>query len=192
LLATFRISMLTAAVNIKEPVMLRSIFAALRSGFRSLFGFAFSFITWPFRLFSGGGARAAGPNMATVKAAEQSLAAARAPKDSVVQSTLRDSDLKRDAQIGWGWIATTLLTRQQLPFPSSLSKKLQSWLQGHDHGQLEALRNAGAVGVCAHAAGTNTITGVPSVKPLAPVTLRFPPIAKPAAEISDFGFSLSR
>jgi hypothetical protein len=69
---------------------------------------------------------------------------------------------------------------------------MQGWLQGLDLGQLKALQNAGAVGICAHADGTKTITGVPSVKPLAPVTRKFPPIAKPDAEISDFGFSLSR
>jgi hypothetical protein len=185
--------MLTAAVNIKEPVMLRSIFAALRSGLRGLFGFAFSFITWPFRLFSGGGRGASpGPNMATLKTAEQSLATARGKDSKVAQSTLRDSDLRRDAQIGWGWIATTLLTRQQLPFPSALSNKMKSWLQGLDHDQLQALQTAGAVGICAHFVGTKQITGVPGVKPLAPVKLKFPPIAKSDAEISDFGFSLSR
>jgi hypothetical protein len=173
--------------------MLRSIFAALRSGLRGLFGFALSFITWPFRLFSGGGQRSSpGSNMQALKSAQQSLAAARGKDSKVAQSTLRESDLRRDAQICWGWVATTLLTRQQLLFPSALSKKMQSWLQGLDHGQLEALQSASAVGICAHVAGTKEITGVPSMKPLAPVKLKFPPIAKPDAEISDFGFSLSR
>jgi hypothetical protein len=185
--------MLTAVVNNKELVMLRGIFAGLRNGLGWLFGFAFSFITWPFRLFSGGGGRSApGPNMEAVKTAEQSLATAR-PKDSkVAQSTLRDSDLKRDAQISWRWITTSLLTRQQLPFPSTLSKKMQGWLQGLDHGQLKALQTAGAVGICAHFVGTKAITGVPRVQPLAPVTLKFPPIPKSDAEISDFAISLSR
>jgi hypothetical protein len=172
--------------------MLRSIFAALRAGLRGLFGFAYDLFSWPFSLFGGGGARASGPNTATVKAAEQSLAAARVQDSKVAQSTLRESDLRRDAQISWGWVATTLATRQLLPFPSALSKKMQSWLQGLDHGQLKALQTAGAVGISARFAGTKAITGVPSVKPLAPVKLKFPPIAKPAAEISDLGFSLSR
>jgi hypothetical protein len=193
LLATFRIAVLTAAANVKEPVMLRSIFAALRSGLRGLFGFAFTFITWPFRLFGGGGGRsAAGPNMATLKTAEQSLTAAHGKDSKVAQSTPRDADLKRDAQIAWSTITAALLARQQLLFPSALSKKMQSWLQGLDHGQLEALQNARVVGICAHVAGTKAIAGVPSVKPLAPLKLKFPPIAKPDAEISGFGFSLSR
>jgi hypothetical protein len=173
--------------------MLRGLFAGLRNSLGWLFNFFAGFISWPFRLFSGGGRGSSpGPNMAVVKAAAQSLAPARDKDSKVAQSTLRESDLRRDAQIGWGWVATTLLTRQQLPFPSALSKKMQSWLQGLDHGQLEALRNASVVGICAHFAGTKQITGVPGVKPLAPVKLKFPPIAKSDAEISDFGFSLSR
>jgi hypothetical protein len=171
---------------------MRSIFSGIASVFRSLFGFAFGFLMWPFRLFSGSGGRSPGPNMGVVKAAAQSLTAARAKDSKVAQSTLRESDFRRDAQIGWGWIATTLATRQTMPFPSALSNKMKSWLQGLDYGQLEALRNARAVGICAHVAGTKQITGVPSVKALAPVTLKFPPIAKPAAELSDFRFSLSR
>jgi hypothetical protein len=180
------------AVNTKELVMLRSIFAGLKNIFGSLFGFAFGIFSWPFRLFAGGGGRSApGPNITTLQAAEKSLGAARA-KDSVVQSTLRDSDFRRDAQIAWSTITAALLARQQLLFPATLSNKMKSWLQGLDHGQLEALQNAGAAGICAHVAGTKAITGVPSVKPLAPVKLKFPPIAKPNAQISDFGFSLSR
>jgi hypothetical protein len=171
---------------------MRSIFSGIASIFRNLFGFAFGFLMWPFRLFSSGGGRSPGPNMTTGKATEQSMAAACASKDSVVQSTLRDSDLRRDAKIVWSWCTTSLMARQQMPFPSSLSKKMQMWLVGLDHGQLESLQKAGTVGICAHADGTKTITGVPSVKPLEPVKLKFPPIEKPDAEISDFEFSLSR
>lgn len=173
--------------------MLRSIFAALRAGLRGLFGFAYGLFSWPFRLFAGGGARSSpGPNMGVVKAAEQSLATSRGKDSKVAQSTLRESDLKRDAQIAWSWCTTSLMARQQMPFPSSLSKKLQTWLVGLNHRQLESLQKAGAEGICAHVAGITTITGVPSVKPLAPVALKFPPIAKPAAKLSEFGFSLSR
>jgi hypothetical protein len=174
--------------------MLRALFA----GLRRLFGYAYSFVFWPFALFGGGRCSTPGPDMAAVKAAEQSVATARAAKDSVVQSTFRDLDFKRDerdserdAQIAWSWCTTNLLTRQSMPFPSAMSKKMQSWLQGLDHSQLESLQKAGAVGISAHVAGKQ-ITGVPRVGPLAPVMLKFPPLAKPDAELSDFAFSLSR
>jgi hypothetical protein len=178
------------AVNIKELVMLRGVFAGLRNSLGWLFNFFAGFISYPFSLFGGGGARSPGPNMAALKTAEQSLATSCA-KDSKV-STLRDSDLRRDGQIAWSTITAALLTRQQLLFPSALSKKMQTWLVGLNHDQLESLLNAGTVGICAHVAGTKAITGVPSVKPLAPVMLKFQPIAKSDAEISDFAISLSR
>jgi hypothetical protein len=172
--------------------MLRSIFAALRAGIRGLFGFAYGLVSWPFLLFGGGGARSSGPDMQTLRATEQSLATARGKDSKVAPSTLRDSDFRRDGQIAWSTITAALLARQQLIFPSALLKKMQTWLQGLDYGQLEVLQSAGAVGICAHVAGTKAIAGVPSVKPLAPMKLKFPPIAKPDAELSDFGFSLSR
>jgi hypothetical protein len=191
MLATFRIAVLTADRQHQELVMLRSIFAGLRNGLGWLFNLFSGFISYPFSLFGGGGARSSGPNMAIVKAAEQSLATARGKDSKVAPSTLRDSDLRRDGQIAWSWCTMSLMARQQLPFPSALSKKMQGWLQGLDHGQLKALQTAGATGIYAHADGTKAITGVPSVKPLAPVKPKFPP-TKPDAELSDFGFSLSR
>ena len=173
--------------------MLRAILEAILDGMRKAFSFAGRIVLWPFTLFGGGGRRSRpGPDMTKIQEAEKSLDAARAKDSPVVQSTLRESDLRRDAQIAWGWCTTSLMTRQQLPFPSTLSKKMQSWLQGLDHTQLECLQKASAAGISAHAAGTKEITGVPRVGPLAPVMLKFPPNAKPDAKISDFALSLSR
>jgi hypothetical protein len=182
-----------AAVNIRETVMLRAIFAGLRNGMRWLLNFAFGFLTYPFALFRGGGRHSApGPDMATLKAAEKSLAASRSNPSNDVQSTLRDS--QRDAQIAWGWVTTSVLTRQQLPFPSALSNKMKSWLVGMSHHQLEALQKAGAKAIYAHSTGIKAITGLPRVQPLAPVILKFPPMETrdSDAEISNLGFSLTR
>jgi hypothetical protein len=85
LLATFRLAVLIGAVNTKELVMLRGLFAGLRNGFGWLFNLFAGFISWPFRMFSGGGGRSSpGPDITTLRAAEKSLDAARG-KDSVVQ-----------------------------------------------------------------------------------------------------------
>jgi hypothetical protein len=182
-----------AAVDIREAVMLRAIFAGLRNAMGWLLNFAFGILTYPFTLFGGGSRHSApGPDMATLKAAEKSLAASRSNPSNDAQSTLRDS--QRDAQIAWGWITTSLLTGQQLPFPSALSNKMKSWLVGMNHHQLEALQKAGAKAICDHSTGTNAITGLPRVHPLAPVFLKFPPMENrdSDAEISDLGFSLTR
>ena len=171
--------------------MLRALLEAIANGARRAFGVVSGIVMWPFTLFGGGGGRSRpGPDMSAVKAAEQSVDAARAKDSNVVQSTLRDSE-KRDAQIAWSWITTSLLTRQSMPFPSAMSIRMKSWLQGLDHAQLECLQKAGAVGISAHVAGKQ-ITGVASVKPMAPVMLKFPKIQKSDAEISDFAISLSR
>lgn len=162
--------------------MLRAIFA----GLRKLFGFAFGVVQWPFTWFFASSRRQnAGVDMATVKAVEHEVAAARVTPAESLSSTLRDS--KRDAQIAWSWIATALLTREIGTHPSALSEKMCAWLRGLDHRQLTALRDAGADGVLAHSIGQNAITGVPAVRPMSPVTVVFPrtPAPKPDAELSE-------
>jgi hypothetical protein len=70
---------------------------------------------------------------------------------------------------------------------------MSSWLKGLDHSQLQALRNAGADGVLAHSIGKNTITGVPALRPLSPVTVVFPRAAvrNPDSEVAEFLLSLA-
>jgi hypothetical protein len=170
--------------------MLRAIFSAIGNGMRKLFGFAFSFITWPFALFGGGARRqSAGIDMGALKAAEQTVAAPGMKPAERSESLLRDS--QRDSQIAWSWIATSMLTRQAMPFPTALSKTMKSWLQGLDHDQLVALRDAGAKCICEHFTGKNMVASVPRVQPLAPVAIKFPRIAvrKSDDEIADLRFS---
>jgi len=168
--------------------MLRAILAAMKNVFRAGIGI----ILWPFTWFSGGSRRQhSGIDMGAVKAVEDQVAATKKPASESLSSLLCVNDAKRDAQIAWSWVATSLLTEKTGPFPSALSKKMSAWLKGLDHRQLTALRNAGADGVLAHSIGKNTITGVPAVRPMSPVTVKFPRIAatKPDAEISDFEWS---
>jgi hypothetical protein len=169
--------------------MLRAIFQGLANGLRRLFGGVLSFMLLPLSLFGGGSRRRpSGIDMATLKSVEQTVAATAPKPADLASSSLRD--YQRDAQIAWSWVATTLLTRQQMPFPSALSKTMKPWLQGLDHAQLVALRDAGASGISLHFAGKNALPGVPAVRPLSPVAIKFPPeVRKPDAEISGFRFS---
>ncbi|WP_159011777.1 hypothetical protein [Bradyrhizobium sp. S69] len=167
--------------------MLRAIFAAMASGIRKLFGFAYSFVTWPFALFGGRARRqSAGIDLGAAKAVEDKVAAVGMKPADSTSSHLRDSQM-RDAQIAWSWITTSMLTRQPMPVPSALSKTMKSWLQGLDHGQLTALQNADAKGLFEHSIGKHAIASVPRVQPLAMVSIVFPRIAarKSDDEIAD-------
>jgi hypothetical protein len=170
--------------------MLRAIFQGFANGMRWLFGYAFSFVLWPFSLLGGGGRRApGGVSTETLKAVEQQVTATAPKAADLAGSRLRDN--QRDAQIAWSWITTCLLTRQQLPFPSSLSKTMQNWLQGLDYAQMVALRDAGATGISSHFTGKNALPDVPAVRSLAPVAIKFPAeIQNPDTEIAGLRFSV--
>ncbi len=146
--------------------------AAVAQGLRQAWKFSVGIVTWPFTLFAGGSRlQTRNADMATVKAIEQKVAETGGMKPA----DLAASHL-RDAQIAWSWVATSLLTRQQMPFPTALSRTMQSWLRGLDHGQLIALRDAGAKGISLHFTGKNAINTVPAVQPLAPVSIKFPQV----------------
>jgi hypothetical protein len=166
--------------------MLRSIFQGIANAMRKLWGFIIPLFTWPFSLFGGSSRlRSTGLDIGAVKAVEQKLA----------ETGLRPAELAasqmRDAQIAWSWIATSLLTRQAQPFPRTLSKAMQSWLQGLDHDQLVTLKNAGAAGILAHSTRENSLPNVPAMKPLSPVPIKFPPIAiqNSATEVAELRLS---
>ena len=164
--------------------MLRAILQGLVAGFRRAWSFAFSFMFWPFALFSRPSRGvSAGVNMDTVAAVEKAATAPSMKHSELVKSQ------DRDARLAHTWILTSLLTRSTRPFPPALSKTAKAWLQGLDHGQLEALKNAGAKGVFEHCYGKTRLAGVPRLQPLPAVTVKYPvEIRKAAHEISDFQF----
>jgi hypothetical protein len=176
-----------AAVIInRSDEMLRSIFQGIAAGMRKAFGYAFGIVTLPFRLFGGGGRRSMpGLDMDAVKQAKAAVTNSGLKATDLVQSRMRDS--QRDSQIAWTWVMGSLLLNKTQPFPPALSRTMKSWLQGLDHAQLVVLKNAGAKGVFEHSFGNKKLPMVPLVKPLAPVTIKYPTprIRKPADEVAE-------
>jgi hypothetical protein len=162
--------------------MLKAFFQALARGLSKVGGYAFGVFMLPFRLFGGGGRRSMpGLDMDAVKQAKAEVVNSGLKRAELVQSQIRDS------QIAWTWIIQSLLTRTTRPFPPALSRTMQSWLQGLDHTQLVALKNAGAKGIFEHSFGKNKLALVPPVKALAPATVKYPTpkIRKPADEVAE-------
>jgi hypothetical protein len=149
--------------------MLRSIFAAIANGLRNAFGYAFSIFTWPFRLFMPRQHASAMPDLAALK---ERLQPTPAKPSEPAQSTLREH--VRDSVVAWGWVNGCINDRQTRPLPSALSHKMQNWLQGLDYRQLVALQNAGPKGIFEHSAGKCVIAGVPPVRQLPAIDVRYP------------------
>jgi len=162
--------------------MLRSIFQALARGLKYVGGYAFGVFMLPLSLF-GGGRRSSMPGI--------DMAAVRAAKAEVANSGLKPAELvhsqMRDSQIAWSWVMGSLLLNKTQPFPPALSRTMKSWLQGLDHAQLVALKNAGAKGIFEHSFGKTKLAAVPPVKALAPVTIKYPTpkIRKAADEVAE-------
>jgi hypothetical protein len=153
----------------QETMMLRAFFAALARGLRKGFGYAFGLFMWPFGLFSGGGRRSMpGLDIDAIKQAKAEVENRGMKPAELVQSQMHDS------QIAWSWVTGSLLLNKTQPFPRALSRAMQSWLQGLDHAQLIALRNAGPKGVFEHSFGKTKLASVPPVKAMAPVTVKYP------------------
>jgi len=164
--------------------MLRALFQSIAAGFRRAWSFAFNFMFWPFALFARPSRSvSADVNMDTVAAVEKAASAPGIKAAELVQSQ------ERDARLAHTWILTSLLTRSTRPFPPALSKTMKGWLQGLDHGQLEALKNAGSKGVFEQCYGKTRLHGVPRLQLLAPAAVKYPvEIRKAAHEIADFQF----
>jgi hypothetical protein len=147
--------------------IMKSIAAAFSRGFSLTGGLLKGFVLLPFCLFGGSGSSSI-PRVDTAAMRERMAGPGPAPTN-MLKSQIRD------AAICWSHISGSLGDRNMRPMPSSLSKKMQSWLAGLDHRQLVALKNAGPQGVFEHAAGRKLIPGVHPVGPLKPVSVRFPP-----------------
>jgi hypothetical protein len=150
--------------------MLRSIFAAIATGIKNAFGYAFFIFAWPFRLFTTP-ARTPMPSppLEAIKRAAVGAASPGLKPSDVVQSTVRDS------VIAWSWANGSISDRDTRPLPSALSRKMKGWLVGLNYTQLLKLKSAGPNGVLEHSAGRMLIVGVPPIGPLPAVEVRYPP-----------------
>lgn len=175
----------------KEVTMFRSILAAIGQGLRGAFRFGLAFLFWPFTLFRAPvRPAAAGVDLAGFTSAAAKISETRKQVAEASPSFLRDH--QRDAMIAWSWVATSLLAKATQPFPTTLSKRMRTWLQGLDHDQLTALRNAGIQRIFEHCSGNTPIASVPRVRPLAPAAVRYPARIREAAhEIAEIGFRLA-
>jgi hypothetical protein len=97
--------------------------------------------------------------------------------DGIKPSELVESQV-RDSVIAWSWINGSLLDRNTRSFPSTLSKRMRTWLVGMNYSKLMMLKNAGATGIFEHATGRKMIAGVLPMQPLKPVVVRYPPPPK--------------
>jgi hypothetical protein len=150
--------------------MMRSFFRALGAGFRNAFGFIFAIFAWPFGLFMPRQRQSLSPALDAMKAQLQKPA--EKPSD-VVQSRFREDHVK-DSVIAWSFVNGCINDGKTRPVPSALSHKMREWLQGLDYSQLVALKATGPVGVFEHAAGKRLIAGVPPVKALPAIVVRYP------------------
>jgi hypothetical protein len=154
--------------------MLRAFFQAIAAGMRKAFGFAFSLVMLPFRLFAPD-PRPSTPLIDPV-AIKQRMQGSAEPVE-VVQSHVRDS------VIAWSWLNGSIIDRSTRPFPTALSRTMQTWLAGLDYNQLELLKNSGVAGIFAHVSGKKLIASVPAFGKLPAVTVNYPQAPKATADI---------
>jgi hypothetical protein len=126
------------------------------------------FVFWPFGLFVPS-PRTPGPQI-DVAAIKQRLAGAGIPPREMTRSLLRDS------HVAVSWIASSMIARQAQPFPAALSKTMAAWLKGLDYEQLAMLISAGSTRLFDHMTGKKLLEGVPPLRELPAVIVRFPPL----------------